>query len=256
MLLCARRWRSFSLLYLYAAGVVSLFLVAHVVSRYRQPLVIPLALFAALALVEAWEALKGRRALVPAAILACGVALSFALPDTPPKGYRYYRPAEFIIASERLESEGDVKRAGAEYRQAIALALKEYAPEKERIDLGLGMGDLFLRHQHYPEALSAYRDVLEDDPLNEEALIATGGIQHDTNQPIEALSMLLRAESVDPNNAEVEARLGHLFWVTFHDGAKALPRLRKALELAPNSPAAADLSAFATAAAAATGLTP
>jgi tetratricopeptide (TPR) repeat protein len=98
--------------------------------------------------------------------------------------------------------------------------------------------------------------VLEEDPGNAEALIATGGIHHDTNQPIEALAMLMRAEKVAPDNAEVEARLGHLLWVTFHDGPRALPHLKKALDLAPNSRAAPDLRALETQAAAAAGTAP
>jgi len=256
LLLASRSWRRFSLLYLYFAGVLSLFLLAHVVSRYRQPLVVPLAVFAAFALVEAGRALRARRWAAAAGIAAGGALLSFALPNSPPPGYRYYRPAEFLIAAQRLETQGDVVRAGKELRLAVSLAMKEEAPASERISLNNALGEMFLRHQRYPEALSAFRDVMDDDSMNAEALIATGGIYHDTNQPIEALAILLRAETAEPDNAEIEARLGHLFWVTFHDGAKALPHLRKALELAPNSPMAAQLSDLATQAAAATGLTP
>jgi len=256
MLLAVRRARESSLLYLYLASVLALFLLAHVVSRYRQPLVMPLAIFGAFALVEGTRALAARRWGAAAAILGGATALSFALPSAPPPGYRYYRPAEFVIAAEALEQKGDVARAAKELRQAAALANGENVTEVERVKLNLALGELFLRHERYPEALSAFRDVLDDEGDNAEALIAVGGIHHDTNQPMEALATLMHAEQVSPDNAEVEARLGHLLWVTFHDGAAALPHLRKALDLAPNSPAAADLSAWATQAAAASGKTP
>ncbi|MBI3449947.1 MAG: glycosyltransferase family 39 protein [Acidobacteria bacterium] len=256
MLLAARRARESSLLYLYLASVLALFLLAHVVSRYRQPLVIPLAIFAGLALTEGARALAARRWGAAAAVLGGATALSFALPSTPPPGYRYYRPSEFVIAADALEQKGEVTLASKELRQALALANGENVPDTERVKLNLALGELFLRHERYPEALSAFRDVLDDEGDNAEALIAVGGIHHDTNQPMEALSTLMRAEQVSPDNAEVEARLGHLLWVTFHDGAAALPHLRKALDLAPNSPAAADLSAWATQAGAASGKTP
>jgi tetratricopeptide (TPR) repeat protein len=256
LLLAARRPRESLLMYAFLVGFLSLFLFAHVVSRYRQPLVVPLAIYAGFALVEAGRALRERRVAVAAAILAGGVAISLALPRTPPPGYRLYRPAEFLVAASKWEADGDVTRAGSELREGIALAEKENAPAQEKIHLGLQLGELYLRHARYPEALDVLRDVLEEDPRNAEALAAAGAAYHDTNQPMEALQTLLKAESADPDNAEVQARLGHLYWVVFHAGDKALPHLRKALELDPTGPAAPGLSAMASQIAAATGLAP
>ncbi len=256
LLLASRRPRENILMYLYVVGVLALFLVTHVVSRYRQALVIPFLIYAGLALVEASRAARGRRFAAAGLVLGSAVALSWALPRDPPRGYRHYRPAEFQVAARRLEADGDVTRAGAELRKALALALRENARVEDRIELGLELGEMYLRHERYPEALSAFRDVLDEDPRNAAALVATGGIYHDTRQPIEALTTLRRAVEVDPNNAEVQARLGHLYWIVFRDGGRALPHLRRALELAPRSKAAADLSALAAEIAAATRLTP
>lgn len=256
LVLAARRAREHSLLLLYLLGFLALFVFAHVVSRYRQPLVIPLAVYAGLAISVAARAARDRRFAVAAAVVLGSIALSFALPRTPPPGYRYYRAAEFLVAASRWESEGDVNRAASEIRRALALADQDNAQTRERVDLSLELGELYYRHERYPEALDAFRDVLEDDPRNAVALATTGAIWHDTNKPMEALETLLKAESVDPENPEVHARLGHLYWVVFHDGEKALPHIRKALELAPQNPAAASLSAMASDIAAKTGLTP
>jgi len=248
-------WR-YSLLQLYLAGTLALFLSAHVVSRYRQPLVIPLAIFAGLALTKAWENARARRALAAVSIVAGSVALSFALPSSPPPGYRYYRPAEFLVAAGWLDSQGDVNAAASEIKQAIQLAKEEHASEGVRKDLGLALGSLYVRHERYPEALSAYRDVLDDDPRDPEALAVVGGIYQDMNEPMQALKTLMRAEKADPLNGEVQARLGYLYWFVFQDGEQALQHLRRALEIAPNSAAAPKLSALASEIASKTGLAP
>ena len=256
LMLGARRPRAWGLIHLYVLAVLSLFLMAHVVSRYRQPLVIPLAIGAGAALSEAGRALRQRRALAAAAIVASGAAISFALPSAPPAGYRHYRPAEFLAAASQLESRGDVARAAAEIKRALVLAQRENAAAAEKIDLGLALAELNLKHERFPEALSACRDVLDEDPRNIDALVMMGGIYHDTRQPMPALETLLRAQAVDPKNAEVQARLGHLYWFVSRDAEKALEHLRRAIEIAPDAAAAPALSALAAQIAAETARKP
>jgi tetratricopeptide (TPR) repeat protein len=245
LFLAARKSRWFLLIHFYTAGVLSLFLLAHVVSRYRQPLVIPLALASGFALTAAWSAVKEKRLLAGILILFTGVGLSLAFPSDPPAGYRYYRPAEFLVAASQLESEGEISLAAKEIKQAIELGLSENVTSDVLVRLGLDLGKLYLRHERYPEALSAFRDVMEEDPRNAEALALVGGIHHDTNQPMQALKVLSLAAQEDPGNAEVHARLGHLYWFVFKDGEKALMGIRTSLELAPESPMARQLSALA-----------
>jgi len=256
LILSARRHRRHLLAHLYVVGTLSLFLFAPVVSRYRQPLVIPLVVYAGFAVTEAWRAVRGHRFLLAASVLAGSLLVSLALPRTPPPGYRYYRQAEFLVAAGYFSEKGDVDGAGREIKQAIDLAYREHVPAAVRIELGLGLGELYARNARYPEALSAYRQVLEDDPRNAEALAVTGAIHQEMRHPMRALQMLLRAEQADPRNREVQARLGHLYWFVFEDGARALAHLRNALELDPRAPDAARLSALAAQISAATGATP
>lgn len=256
LILSARRYRAHLLLHLYLLGTLSLFLLASVVSRYRQPLVIPLAIYAGFALTEAWRAARERRFVLAASVIAGSVLISLALPRTPPPGYRYYRAAEFLVAAGYLEGKGEVDAAGREIKQAIELADREHVPDRVRIELGLALGELYTRNERFPEALSAYRDVLDDDPRNAEALAMSGAIHHELDHPMRALQVLMRAEAADPTNREVQARLGHLYWFVFEDGGRALSHLRKALELDPSAPDARNLSALAAQISAATGLTP
>jgi tetratricopeptide (TPR) repeat protein len=256
LILSARRPREHVLMYAYIAGTVSLFLMAHVVSRYRQPLVIPMTLFAGAALVEAWRSARGRRLARAAWILSAAVAVSLVMPRTPPPGYRYYRPAEFLVAASHLSARGRIDEAADQIEQARSLAEEERASYKVQVSLGLALGELHLSHRRYPEALSAFRDVLEWETGNVEALAALGGAFHDINQPMQALKFLMRAVEADPTNVEVHARLGHLYWTVFGDGEKALPHIRRALELNPTSPAATSLSALARRISEATGLNP
>jgi len=256
LLLSARGAGRYALLHLYVAATFSLFLLAYVVSRYRQPLVLPLAIFAGLALVEAWDAVVAGRKAKALAVLVLAALLSFALPASPPPGYRYYRPAEFLVAAGWLDAKGEINEAASEIKEAIRFAREENAGLHASVELGLALGSLYARHDRYPEALSAYRDVLDDDPMNAEALAVAGGIHQDMDQPMQALKYLSLAEIASPSSEEVQARLGYLYWFVFEDGGKALVHLRRSLELAPNGPGASSHSALAAEiAAATTGLT-
>lgn len=243
MLLAARRWRDAGLLYLHAASVVGLFATAQVVSRYRQPLLIALFIFGGFALAEAFRVVRSRPA-VTAAILAGSVAVSLALPSHPPPGYRKHRPAEFMAASAWLESQGDPRGGGDLVKEAIEWSWAEAGPSSERVMLGMELSSLYLRNRMYPQALSALRDVLEEEPDNAAALAARGAIHQDINQPWQALQFLGRAVLADPRNPEVHARLGHLYWYVYESPGKALFHLRRALELAPNAQVAPQLRAL------------
>lgn len=244
MLLAARRPARFGLIYLHAASVLSLFLVASVVSRYRQPLLISLFLFAGYALSESFRAMGRRRPLRALAVLAGAAGISFAMPAHPPPGYRVHRPAEFMAAAAWHEAQGRPKAAGRQLERAIEFSWEEAGPSGERVMLGMEMAALYLRHGMHPQALSALADVLEEDPDHPAALATIGAIHHDINQPWQALQALTRAKQVDPRNAEVWARLGHLYWFVYESPANALAHLQRALELAPDSPAAPRIRAL------------
>lgn len=243
MLLAARSPARFGLVYLHAASVLSLFLVAPVVSRYRQPLLIALFVFAGFALAESFGSMRKRpiRALTA---LAAGVVLSFAMPGHPPPGYRTHRPAEFMAAAAWQESQGNPRAAGEELEKAIEFSWNEAGSSDERIMLGMELAALYIRNSMYPQALSALGDVLDEDPENPAALATKGAIHHDINQPWQALQVLSKAKRVDPRNAEVQARLGHLYWFVYESPSQALIHLRRALELEPASPAAPRIRAL------------
>ncbi|HXI02255.1 MAG TPA: hypothetical protein VNI57_03680, partial [Candidatus Saccharimonadales bacterium] len=244
MILGARRLRGHLLLYLYTVAILSLFLAAQVVSRYRQPLLIPLFVFAGLAITRAWELLRSRRAGVAAAVLAGSVAVSFAMPLNPPHGYRYYRPAEFLAAAGYLEEKGEAKAAGKEIHRAVSYSLEEDGPSEERIDVEFDLTQLYLRHRMFPQALSVLHDILDERPGDAEALATKGAIHQDINQPWQALQYLMAAAKADPNNAEVHARLGHLYWFVFESPDNAVTQLEKALQLEPSSPVAPRIRAL------------
>lgn len=243
-LILSVRQRGWGLLHLYLASLPALFILAHVVSRYRQPLLVPIFVLAGAALVQAFHSARTRKWGVAAAILAGSAAISFALPSGPPSGYRYYRPAEFLAAAGYLEGRGDAKAAGQEIRRAIALSYGENGPAEERVGLGMELASLYVRNRLFPQALSALRLVLDEQPENSAALALRGAIHQDINQPWDALQFLLRAVRADPGNAEVHARLGHLYWYVYETPGSALSHLKRALELDPSMPAAPRLRAL------------
>jgi hypothetical protein len=234
----ARRFERYGLLYLHLASILGLFIVAQVVSRYRQPILISLFLFAGVAVTELVGAIRAGRFSRAGVILAGAVVLSFVMPATPPPGYRYYRSAEFLAAAGFLEGRGEIKDAGKEIQRGIAMSLQEDSPAEERIRLGLELTSLYVRHREYPQALSALRGILYEDPDHAVALATKGAIHQDINQPWQALQVLTRAAQADPDNPEVHGRLGHLYWFVYESSEKALGHLERALEIDPSSPAA------------------
>lgn len=143
-----------------------LFLLAHVVSRYRQPLSMALIILGsagAARCVEAWRKRDGaaaERFVVPVA----AVLLMIVLPKAPPEGYGYVRPAEFVISADRYAERGETDRAIEEMAALIAAAPSEPLLAERvaslRYKLGLIQSDAGRHH----EAVETFRAVLRDEP--------------------------------------------------------------------------------------------
>ncbi len=164
-----------ALLPLFLLSCNGLFLMAHVVSRYRQPMVIPLLILAAAGLVEMWRLLRGARGgfawPVPAYLASC-VLLMMLLPKAPPAGYGYTRSVEFELSASLYAERGEIDKATAEMNTLIARARQEpdllHAIPAFLYKRGLLQADAG-RHQ---EAVDSFREVLRADPGFQEAATA------------------------------------------------------------------------------------
>lgn len=165
-----RREPDAALLVLFLAAAHALFLLAHVVSRYRQLIVIPCLLLGAYALVTAaHEGIRSRRC---AGIVAAAAGIALLLPWGPPEGYGYLRIAEYKMASTIYVERGATGRAVEEMRSLIRQV--EADPVSTHLlpgawyQLGLlqtGAGD-------HAGAAASYREALRADPEFGEAFDA------------------------------------------------------------------------------------
>ncbi len=184
-----RRW---ALIYLfvgiYCAAVVMFFVLA----RYRLPIVPGLFLFAALASVRIWDAVRERRWLPVGAAAAGAVVLGLAMRANvygvdEEKGIAQILYRHGIVA----DAQGDAESAAAHYREALALK-----PEYEKAHLNLGV-DL-MRLGRPEEAMHHLREAERLDPDYYRAPYNLGLVLEETGQGEEAEAAFRRAVELEP----------------------------------------------------------
>ena len=100
-------------------------------------------------------------------------------------------------------------------------------------DLAFLLGQAYERTGAYERAGSAFRRVLELEPLNGDALNYLGYMWADLGQNLdEALNLIRQAVDIEPNNGAYVDSLG---WVLFRRGdlSEAQVELERAVELVP-----------------------
>src|SRR5690606_33078729 len=102
-------------------------------------------------------------------------------------------------------------------------------------DVLRNLGLMLARTARPLEAMDAYRQALELDPLLVSAWLGLGEILLEQTQPAEAKAALMRAVELDPQNAEARYRLAFAL-SALGDYQGALRETRHALELNPYIP--------------------
>ena len=149
-----------ALLPLFLVAAMGIFLLAHVVSRYRQPML--LALFPLAGFAVSWALKRGWGARAGAFVAAIVVAL--ILPWGPPPGYGYSRPAEFIMTARIHAQRGEVDEAVAELKDAIDLARREDLFRPAVALLHYETGTIEADAGRTDQAIASYRAALQEDP--------------------------------------------------------------------------------------------
>jgi len=149
-----------ALLPLFLVSALGIFLLAHVVSRYRQPLL--LALFPLAGFAVSWALNRGWGARAGAIVAAIVVAL--ILPWGPPPGYGYNRPAEFIMTARIDAQRGKVDAAVAELKDAMDLARREDLFRPAIALLHFETGTIEADAGRTDQAIASFRAALKEDP--------------------------------------------------------------------------------------------
>lgn len=158
-----------ALLPAYVVGSTAIFLLAHVVSRYREGLALALLALSAHAVVftlDAWR--SGRRGAAVGAS-ASAVTVALLLPWSPPPGYGYLRPAEYVVAARAFEERGEMDAAVAEMDAAIEAARREEPLRHTLPPTFYLKGEILARAGRHDLAVTAFREALREDPQYGEA---------------------------------------------------------------------------------------
>jgi tetratricopeptide (TPR) repeat protein len=165
--LCRRRWRAlfplYGLLPVYGASVVLFFVNA----RFRMPLVLPCAVFAAHALVWAADGLRARRWRPLALALACAGGLWLFVHHIP-RGVKLDDAQGWWQLGVRYAQQGDAQRALDQFDAALA---RDPSLARVHRDRGLALQQLG-RLQEAEQELRRALALQRDDPANYDALYA------------------------------------------------------------------------------------
>jgi tetratricopeptide (TPR) repeat protein len=181
----------------YSATVIAFFVCA----RYRIPVIPPLLLLAAYAIVEGVR-LGRERLWRPVPIMAAAFVL-LAVPlnhDFFGKGGVSFEKAH-LDAGACYERKSDLSAAEREYRAAIAA-------EPQRIEPRLALASLLTKTKRYTEAECLFEAILSQEPHRWEALYGMGDLRLKQSEPAAALPYFERAVAVDPEGTEAYAAAG------------------------------------------------
>ena len=159
-LLPASRDPRYALLPLYLLAGNALFFLAHVVSRYRQPMVIALMILGSHAVM--WAA--RRKGVAAAGVAAAAAVIIFVLPWRPPEGYGYTRTAEYVIAARVCAGRGQMDRAAAEMNEVIEIARADSLLKQHLPVLLYTLGTMQASADRHEEAIVSFRAALAEDP--------------------------------------------------------------------------------------------
>ncbi|MGH9867368.1 MAG: ArnT family glycosyltransferase [Candidatus Polarisedimenticolia bacterium] len=166
----------------YMLATLAIFLMAHVTSRYRQPLAMSLIVMGAGAAAWAWES-KGVRG---AAALAAAGVLMLVLPTAPPEGYGYQRPAEYVMVARTFQERGAAGLAIEEMSAAVAAARREEPYRPFVPTLLFELGGLQAGAGRLDQAAQSFREVLAADPGFTEARDALREVEQKKTPALQA----------------------------------------------------------------------
>ncbi len=164
-----RREPGRALLPLFILSCIALFLLAHVVSRYRQPMAMALLILAGYAVARVAGAARATRYAPAAAIVGAGLLVMLLLPWSPPSDYGYVRPSEFIIAADLYVERGQTDRAVGEIDALIAGARHDEQFSDNLPEMYYKRGEIQAAAGRHSEAAASFRKALEMDPQYGEA---------------------------------------------------------------------------------------
>lgn len=154
-----------ALLPLYLISLMTVFMLAHIVSRYRQPLLIVLLPLAGYAID--WARTRGPKAW--GGVAAGTAAALLLLPWSPPEGYGYNRPAEYIVAARMWSADGEPDLAVEELDDALGLVREEPEYHKTIPLLYYEKGVVQADAGRHEDAIDSFRAALIENPQLEAA---------------------------------------------------------------------------------------
>ena len=202
-----------------------------VCARYRLPAVPFLLIFAAWALVAAWQRLRAkdaRRGGIFAALLLAAALLVHTGVDA--RAVDHLRSS--WLQGHVLQRTGQYARAHQAYRQAL-----QHNPDDA--DVHNSLGALYQTQGRWQDAETAYRKAVRLAPDHARAQLNLAALYMRRNRRQEARPALLAAAAADPRppvQYEAHYKLGHLH-LQQEDFPQALQAFLKALAVRPSAPA-------------------
>jgi tetratricopeptide (TPR) repeat protein len=168
------------------------------------------------------------------------VALDYVLLSDLPDAIKWLKesianndrdPDSWYVLGRTYYEQGGFQNAIDCFKKALALA-----PESVKAANNLGLAYEALGRKG--EAINSYRSALKwqegADHANEQPFLNLAGVLMHNGQLDEALTLLLKAAIIAPNNSQIHEQLGQLYLQT-HQFAKAQAEFEQAVALSPDS---------------------
>jgi len=109
------------------------------------------------------------------------------------------------------------------------------------VDAWIALGNAQMDAQRFAEAIISYQRALDLDPKNVNVRVDMGTCYRGVGQPERAIEEYKKGSKYDPKHAMAHLNSGIVYAYDLNKKAEAIKSFEKYLELAPNSPNAADI---------------
>ncbi len=151
-----------------------------------------------------------------------------AAPSKPARAEppRNLKPADRVVEAERLASEGRIDEAIRQLEQAIR-------DNPKLTTAYISMADIYRQQGNYAAAEKRYRDAVELDPSNFDAISNHALMLHMMGRLSEAVRQYLRALALRPRDRETNLNLATAY-LQLNEPAQALPYAQMAVNVDPD----------------------
>lgn len=138
-------------------------------------------------------------------------------------------------------SSGPVGGAPLQNQDEQKMLKEAAAKDPKNVQVWIRLGNLSMDSGRFQEAIDAYQEALKLDPKNVDVRVDLGTCYRSAGKPDVAIKEYRKAAELNPNHLNAHKNMGVVLAYDLGDKAQGIREFEKVLQIAPNSPDAAQL---------------